>query len=83
MKGLKHYSKGAMSAFCLTFYKQKINKNGMLRHFVGSIDKSYQWYFPKIVVLKHFMKKKQCAAPSVEHFVNNIQSAKIWKKCSG
>ena len=37
----------------LNILSAKICQNVMLRNFVQSIDKSYQWHFPKVVVLKH------------------------------
>ena len=46
----------SQGALYLTFYKQKLGRNAMFRHFVQSVDKSYQWDFPKVVVLKRSTK---------------------------
>ena len=44
------------SALYLTFYQKKIGKNEMLRHYLRSTDKRYQWNFPKVAVLKRSTK---------------------------
>ena len=44
------------SALYLTFYQQKFGKNATVMDFVCSIDESYQWDFPKVVVLKRSTK---------------------------
>ena len=38
--------------FVLSLVSVKLGKNEMLRHFVRSISKRYQYEFPKTVVLK-------------------------------
>ena len=55
-------AKDLFSALYLTFYHQKPGKTAMLRYFAESIDNSYQWDFPKVVVLKYFTKGAICSS---------------------
>ena len=44
------------STFYLTFYQQNISKNAIVRNFLPSADKIYQYDFPKVAVFKRSTK---------------------------
>ena len=67
----------------LTFYQNKIDKNGTLSNFAPSTNKIYRWDFPKLAVLK----RSTIEAMSIISFdrvpVTNLLSAKNRQKCKG
>ena len=52
----KFISEAFVERLVLNLLSAKNRQNTMLRNFVRSIDKSYQWHFPKVVVLKRSTK---------------------------